>query len=91
VSGTGGLPGQRTELAWLRTILSSWAVAALAARTAFPIGVIAVAGPVAVTVIAHARRRRLRQDGAPPPLPRTVAMLLAVACVMVAGTAASLR
>jgi lysylphosphatidylglycerol synthetase-like protein (DUF2156 family) len=90
VSGSGGLQRQRTELAWLRTILSSWAVAVLTARTAFPVGIIAVFGPVAVTAIAHVRRRRLREDGTPPALTRTVAALLAVACVVIAVAAASL-
>jgi lysylphosphatidylglycerol synthetase-like protein (DUF2156 family) len=90
MSGPGGLQEQRTELAWLRTMLSSWAVAVLTARTAFPIGIIAVSGPMAVTVIAHARRRRLREEGTPPALTRTVAMLLAVACVVIAVAAASL-
>jgi uncharacterized membrane protein YidH (DUF202 family) len=85
-----GLQRQRTELAWLRTVLSSWAVAALTARTAFPIGIVALTGPVAVTAIAHARRRRLREDGAPAPLSRTVAMLLAVACVVITAAAVAL-
>ena len=87
---TGGLQRQRTELAWLRTMLSSWAVAVLTARTAFPIGIVAVTGPVAVTVIAHARRRRLRHEKTPPPLSRTLALLLAVACVVIAMAAASM-
>lgn len=85
-----GLQSQRTELAWLRTVLSSWAVAALTARMAFPVGIIAVTGPVAVTVIAHARRRRLRKKGVPPELSRRAAVLLAVACVLVAVAAGSL-
>jgi hypothetical protein len=87
---TGGLQRQRTELTWLRTMLSSWAVAVLTARTALPIGIVAMTGPVAVTVIAHARRRRLRQEKTPPPLSRTLALLLAVACVVIALAAASL-
>jgi uncharacterized membrane protein YidH (DUF202 family) len=84
---SAGLQQQRTELAWLRTMLSSWAVAVLTARVAFPLGIIAVGGPVAVTVIAHARRRRLSRDGTPPVLSRTVAMLVAAACVAIALTA----
>jgi lysylphosphatidylglycerol synthetase-like protein (DUF2156 family) len=87
---TGGLQRQRTELAWLRTMLSSWAVAVLTARTAFPIGIVAVTGPVAVTVIAHARRRRLGQEATPPPLPRALALLLTVACVGIAVVAVAL-
>jgi hypothetical protein len=89
VSGSG-LQRQRTELAWLRTVLSSWAVAALTARTAFPVGIVAVTGPVAVTVIAHARRRRLRENAVPPTLSRTAAVLLAVACALIAVAAGSL-
>jgi hypothetical protein len=82
-----GLQRQRTELAWLRTMLSSWAVAVLTTRLAFPLGVIALTGPVAVTAIAHARRRRLSGDDTPPALPPYVAMLVAVACVMIAVAA----
>lgn len=85
----GGLQRERTELAWLRTMLSSWAVAVLTARVAFPVGVIAVAGPVAVTVIAHRRRRRLSGGGTPPSLPRGTAVLLAAACALI-GVAAAL-
>ena len=85
-----GLQQQRTELAWLRTMLSSWAVAVLTTRVAFPLGIIAVTGPVAVTVIAHARRRRLSRDGTPPVLPRAMAMVVAAACVAIALTAALL-
>jgi lysylphosphatidylglycerol synthetase-like protein (DUF2156 family) len=87
---TSGLQRQRTELTWLRTMLSSWAVAALTARMAFPIGIFALTGPIAVTAIAHARRRRLRENGTPVPLPRAVAMLMTVACVVIAVAAASL-
>jgi len=86
-----GLQCQRTELAWLRTMLSSWAVAALTARTAFPVGIVALTGPMAVTVLAHLRRRRLREDGTPPPLPRAVALFMAVACALIAVASASLR
>ncbi|MGH3374124.1 MAG: hypothetical protein ACRDP6_05250 [Actinoallomurus sp.] len=84
---SAGLQGQRTELAWLRTMLSSWAVAVLTTRVAFPLGAIALTGPVAVTAIAHARRRRLSGDGTPPVLPWSVAMLMTAACVMIAVVA----
>lgn len=87
---SAGLQRQRTELAWLRTMLSSWAVAVLTARVAFPVGIIAVTGPVAVTAIAHARRRRLSAEGTPPALPCGVALLVAAACVVIALTAAVL-
>ena len=83
----GGLQSQRTELAWLRTMLSSWAVAVLTARTAFPVGMIAVTGPVAVTVIAHRRRRRLSGAGTPPAVSRGTVILLAAACVAIGVTA----
>jgi lysylphosphatidylglycerol synthetase-like protein (DUF2156 family) len=84
---SAGLQSQRTELAWLRTMLSSWALAVLTARTAFPVGVIAVTGPVAVTVIAHRRRRRLAAEGTPPSLAPATAVLLALACVLLGVTA----
>jgi hypothetical protein len=84
---TGGLQGQRTELSWLRTTLSSWAVAVLTARMAFPVGIIVLTGPVAVTVIAHRRRRRLKNAGTPPALDRGTAILMAIACVMIAFAA----
>jgi hypothetical protein len=87
---SSGLQSQRTELAWLRTMLSSWAVALLTARAAFPVGVLALTGPVAVTAIAHARRRRLKDDGIPPALTRGGAMLVAAACIVIALTAALL-
>jgi lysylphosphatidylglycerol synthetase-like protein (DUF2156 family) len=87
---SGGLQSERTELAWLRTMLSSWAVAVLTARTAFPVGMIAVTGPVAVTVIAHRRRRRLAEAGTPPSLRPATAILLAAACAAIAVTAALL-
>jgi hypothetical protein len=48
------------------------------------VGVLALAGPVAVTAIAQTRRRRLRDDGAPPVLSRGVAVLMAAACVLTA-------
>jgi lysylphosphatidylglycerol synthetase-like protein (DUF2156 family) len=84
---SAGLQSQRTELAWLRTMLSSWAVAVLTARTAFPVGIIAVTGPVAVTVIAHRRRRRLGGAGTPPSLSRGMAIFLAAACAAIGVTA----
>jgi lysylphosphatidylglycerol synthetase-like protein (DUF2156 family) len=79
-----GLQRQRTDLAWLRLILASWAVVVLTARVALPVGVLATAGPVAVTAIAQARRRRLRADGTPPALSRRVAVLMVTACVLTA-------
>lgn len=82
-----GLQGQRTELAWLRTMLSSWAVAVLTARVAFPVGIIALTGPVAVTAIGHARRRWLR-DEPPPALSRVVAALMVTACAGIVVAAA---
>lgn len=87
---SAGLQSQRTELAWLRTMLSSWAVAVLTARTAFPVGMIAVTGPVAVTVIAHRRRRRLAESGTPPSLRPGTAILLAASCTVIVLTAALL-
>jgi hypothetical protein len=81
---SSGLQRQRTELAWLRMILSCWAVAVLTARVTFPVGILAVTGPVAVTAIAQARRRRLRGEGTPPTLSRVVAVLVVVACVVTA-------
>ena len=79
-----GLQGQRTELAWLRMTLSSWTVTALTVRLAFPLGLLAVTGPLALTAVAHARRRRLRAGGTPPALSRRVAMLTAAACALIA-------
>lgn len=79
-----GLQRQRTDLSWLRLILASWAVVVLTARVALPVGVLTLAGPVAVTVIAQTRRRRLRDDGTPPTLSRGVAVLMAAACVLTA-------
>ncbi|MDN3356960.1 hypothetical protein [Actinomadura sp. DC4] len=83
-----GSQRQRTELAWLRMTLSSWAMAVLTARTTFPAGLIVVAGPAALTAIAHARRRRLGEDAAPAALRRETAMLLAVACAALVAAAA---
>lgn len=80
---SSGLQSQRTELAWLRTMLSSWAVAVLTARVAFPVGIIAVTGPVAVTVIAHRRRRRLAGESTPLALSRGTAILVAAACAAI--------
>ena len=79
-----GLQRQRTDLAWLRLILASWAVVVIAARVALPVGVLALMGPVAVTAVAQVRRRRLKDDGTPPALSRGVAVLMAVACVLTA-------
>jgi hypothetical protein len=80
---SSGLQGQRTELAWLRMTLSSWAMAALTVRLAFPMGLLAMTGPVALTAIAHARRRQLRDGGTLPALSRRAAMLTAAACVLI--------
>ncbi|MCO6007642.1 DUF202 domain-containing protein [Actinoallomurus purpureus] len=81
---SSGLQAQRTELAWLRTTLSSWAVGLLALKIAFPVGAVALLGPLAVTVVAHRRRRRLRAYGVPPPLSRAEGMLVAGACAVIA-------
>ncbi|GAB2800750.1 hypothetical protein GCM10027176_00960 [Actinoallomurus bryophytorum] len=81
---SAGLQRQRTDLAWLRLVLASWAVVVLTARVALPVGVLALMGPVAVTAIAQARRRRLRGDGTPPTLSRGAAVLMVAACVLTA-------
>jgi hypothetical protein len=83
-----GLQAQRTELTWLRTTLSSWVVAVLTARVAFPAGIVAVTGPVAITALAHARRRRLRTSDPPPVLSRRAVVLVAGAHVLIALVAA---
>jgi uncharacterized membrane protein YidH (DUF202 family) len=87
---SSGLQSQRTELAWLRTTLSAWAVTAIAARVNFLVGMFAVAGPVAVTLIAHARRQRLRKERLPPALAPAEAVTVTVACVLIALAAALL-
>jgi hypothetical protein len=86
-----GLQRQRTELAWLRTTLSAWAVAALMVRLDFPVGVLAVTGPVAVTVIASAQRRRLANGDAVRALTRRWALLVTAACALIALTGVLLR
>ncbi|GLY84510.1 hypothetical protein [Actinoallomurus iriomotensis] len=87
---SSGLQSQRTELAWLRITLSAWTVTAIAARVDLPVGMFAAAGPVALTLIAYARRRRLREEGLPPALAPTEAVPLAAACVLIALAAALL-
>jgi len=79
---SAGLQSQRTELAWLRTTLSAGGATAIAARGAFPVALLALAGPVAVTLVAHARRRRLAEEGVPPALTAAQAMPVAAACVL---------
>jgi hypothetical protein len=79
-----GLQRQRTDLAWLRLVLASWAVVVLTARVALPVGVLALIGPLAVTAVAQARRRRLRDDATPSALSRGVAVLMVAACVLTA-------
>ena len=86
-----GLQRQRTELSWLRTTLSAWAVAALLVRLDFPVGVLAVTGPVAVTMIASAQRRRLGEADAGGTLTRRAALLLTAACTLIALTGVLLR
>jgi uncharacterized membrane protein YidH (DUF202 family) len=81
---SSGLQVQRTELAWLRTTLSCWAVALLTAKIAFPYGTLALGGPIIVSAINYERRRRLRGDHPPPRLSYTEAFVLLVACVVLA-------
>lgn len=79
-----GLQVQRTELSWLRTTLSCWAVALLTTKIAFPYGAVALGGPVIVSAINYVRWRRLRSDHPPPRLSPAEAGLLTFACVLVA-------
>ncbi len=81
---TSGLQAERTELAWLRTMLSSWATTLIALKVVFPAGVLSLIAPVALTVIACGRRRRLKGAGSPPALHRGVAAAVAGACALVA-------
>jgi lysylphosphatidylglycerol synthetase-like protein (DUF2156 family) len=81
---TSGLQRERTDLAWLRLVLSCWAMVVLTARVTLPVGVLAVTGPAAVTAIAEVRRRRLRGDGTPRTLSPAAAMLMVIACMMTA-------
>ncbi|MEV5706296.1 DUF202 domain-containing protein [Actinoallomurus sp. NPDC052274] len=81
---SSGLQAQRTELAWLRTALSCWAVGLLAVKIAFPVGVVALPGPLVVTVVAYRRRRWLRGPGEPPTMTRMEGVLVAGACAWIA-------
>ncbi|MCO5991835.1 hypothetical protein [Actinoallomurus rhizosphaericola] len=81
---SSGLQAQRTELTWLRALLSSWAAGLLAVKIAFPAGAVALLGPLAVTAVAYRRRRWLRGHAEPPPMSPVEGLLLAGACVWVA-------
>lgn len=85
VGVSSGLQVQRTELAWARTTLASWALALLTAKIAFPAGTLALAGPAVVSAIAYRRRRWLRSGHPPPSLSHAEAGLLALACAVVAA------
>ncbi len=80
---SSGLQGERTELAWLRTMLSAWAAALLAMKIVYPLGLVAVIAPATVTVIAWRRRRWLKEQ-VPPALPYEAALLMSAGCVVVA-------
>jgi hypothetical protein len=79
-----GLQVQRTELAWVRTTLSGWAVALLTTKIAFPYGALSLAGPIVVSAVNYVRWRRLRGDHPPPKLSLAEAGLLTAACVVLA-------
>lgn len=81
---SSGLQGERTELAWLRTTLASWAAALITLRAVFPSGAVALVGSATVTVVACVRRRRLSEPGVPAVLSIGVALFLSCACVLVA-------
>ncbi|GAA0330357.1 hypothetical protein NE235_31835 [Actinoallomurus spadix] len=81
---SSGLQAQRTELTWRRAVLSCWAAGLLAVKIAFPLGIVALLGPLVVTVVAYRRRRWLRGRSEPPVLSRVEGLLLAGACVWVA-------
>ena len=81
---SSGLQGERTELAWSRTILSCWAAALIVMKIAFPGGSVALIAPVTVTAIGWVRRRRLKSVAVPPALPDAAAALVAAACVVIA-------
>jgi uncharacterized membrane protein YidH (DUF202 family) len=81
---SAGLQGERTELAWARTALSSWAVGLLALKGGLPWSMLALVAPITVTGIARARRRHLRDAAVPAPLHEGAAVLAAAACVLVA-------
>ena len=83
---SSGLQGERTELAWLRTMLSSWMAGLIATKVSFPQGILALVAPVAVTVVTCVRRRRLK-GVAPPALTARAAALTVGACAAVAAVA----
>ncbi|MEV0404704.1 DUF202 domain-containing protein [Actinoallomurus sp. NPDC050550] len=80
---SSGLQAQRTELAWLRTTLSCWAVGLLAFKIAFPVGAVALLAPVTLTVVAYRRRRLLRTD-VPPSMSRVQGVLAVGTCLVIA-------
>ncbi|WP_460353063.1 DUF202 domain-containing protein [Actinoallomurus acanthiterrae] len=87
---SSGLQAQRTELAWMRTTLSCWAVGLLAFKIAFPVGAVALLAPVTLTIVAYRRRRLLRADGAPPPMSRVQGVLAVGTCLVIAIAGAML-
>jgi lysylphosphatidylglycerol synthetase-like protein (DUF2156 family) len=84
MSGDSGLQSERTDLAWLRTMLTCWATTLVAMRMALPLGAATVVGPVTVTAAGWMRRRRLKRAGTPPALSKGAAAITAGACLLVA-------